>query len=294
MRTVFLLSGLFLLAACSNNNEPSDEPFVPTAPTDTTMVVENIPAEYFLEAFSQGGWVEAEVYDEFADGSTGKEILSGLDGYTSRCFSIVDDKSVREYHSSSADLTYFAVDTVAYAYNESEGTLVFKGGKLDTSLKETFTVLSIEGDEMRCRGKVFVEKWSPDAVSGIYVFKRMSDEMAEALATAWQNEEWKCIPVMTSPISQTQFSQVFQNGGWMETGVYNMYEDGTVSEQNLFYKVEGFAGSLIYVEDNSNLKEFLSSDANPSWHEVNKAKYTYAHNRIEFNDARYDDLRKIF
>lgn len=294
MKKELLLSAMLLLTACSSSDDPSVEPTEPTVPTDTTVVADPIPAGQFLEAFCQGGWVEAEVYDEFADGSTGKEILSSVEGYVSRSFSIVDDKLVRQYHSSSADLSYFAVDTVAYAYDESEGTLVFMGGKLNTSLKETFTVLSIEDDEMRCRGKVFSKEWAPDAVSGIYVFKRMTAEELDASSSIWQDEQWQVVPVRTDPIDEARFDELFRNSGWTETGVFNMYEDGTVSEQNLFNVVSGFTSSKFYVDQAGIVTEYLNYDYDASVLATNQTKYSYANHRIVLQDAHHGDLRRIF
>ena len=282
-----------MLAGCSSNDDPPLEPKDPIGPTDTTAENKPIPAEQFREAFCQGGWVESEIYDEFADGSTGKEILSGIEGYVNRSFSIVDDKLVREYHSSIADLSYFAVDTVAYTYHESDGTLSFKDGKLNTSLNESFTVLSIEGDEMCCRGKVFSEKWAPDAVSGIYIFRRMTAEEIEARSAIWQDEQWRVVPVKTAPIDQARFEELFRNSGWTETGVYNVYEDGTVSEQNLFYVVTGFTSSKIHVDEAGLVTEYLNYNYDPSILETNETKYSFGPHGISFENARHDDLHKI-
>lgn len=293
MKKVLFYSVLLLLAACSSDDVP-EVPESPSELEDSKVVMQNIPADEFQETFARGGWMEVEIYDEFADGSTGENILTDIVGYSIKSFTIVDNEYVRQYHMSNANLNYLSVDKVAYAYDERDGSLTFSGGKLSSSLNETFTVLSIEGDEMRCRGKVFSKQWAPDAVSGLYVFKRMDEEALTSLSNIWQNEQWRFVPVMVNPIDNNQFTQLFEHGGWMEMGVYNMYEDGTVSEENELYNVDGFTSSKFYVDETGQLTEYLNYDSNPSLLETNMAKFGYGFNKIQFTNTKHDDLGKIF
>ena len=290
MKKEVLFSVLMFLTACSSDDLP-EAPETPSEPADTAVVVEIIPEVQFMEAFAHGGWVEMEIYDEFADGSTGENLLMYIVGYSSKSFTIADNEYVRQYHISDADPSYFAVDKVAYAYDEKDGTLTFSGGKLPDSMNETFTVLSIDGDEMRCRGKVFL---TPDAVSGLYVFKRMGEEALASLSTVWQNEQWRFVPVMVNTISQEQFTRLFEDSGWTETGVYDMYEDGTVGDENKFYNVAGFTSSKFYVNETGQLTEYLNYNYNPTLLETNTAKYSYDNNRIQFINAKHGDLSKVF
>ena len=292
MRKEFLFSALLLLAACSSSDDLPEVPTTPTEPADSTEVVKAVPAEEFLSAFCNGGWSEAEVYDVFADGSTSGNLLTEMTGYVSRSFTVVDEGCVREFHFSDAYPHYFSVDTVSYAYDESVGSLTFSGGKLSFSLNKTFTVLSIGEDELRCEGSVAFGNAS--AEKGLYVFKRRSVETQETMDAFWQDRQMRWVPLMIDKIDGDAFCQLFEKSGWSETGVYDLYEDGSVGTKNLFDGADGFINSMFYVDEGGKLTEYLLYDHKPSFYETNDATYSFSTGYLDFKDVRHDDLRKVF
>ena len=287
-----MFSALLLLAACSSSDDLPEVPTTPTEPTDSTVVVQNIPAEEFLSAFCNGGWSEAEVYDVFADGSMSGNLLTEVMGYVSRSFTVVDEGCVREFHFSDAYPHYFSVDTVSYAYDESVGSLTFSGGKLSFSLNETFTVKSINGDELRCEGPVAFG--NANAEKGLYVFKRSPGENPETLDAFWQDRQMRWVPLMIGHIDSGDFHRLFEKSGWSETAAYDLYEDGTIGTRNLFEGADGFISSMFYVDEGGRLTEYLLYDHKPSFYETNEATVSFSDGFLDFRDARHDDLGKVF
>lgn len=132
------------------------------------LIFDLIPAEEFIPLF-KGGWVESEVYDVYPDGKLGKEILSNIDGYVPRRYSVQSDEEVKEYISSDADPDLREYRMHQYAYSPYSNSLMI-GNAL------SLTVASIDEDRMECYGEVFSRNWAPDAFMGKYVFTRVSDE----------------------------------------------------------------------------------------------------------------------
>ena len=291
MKKVLFYSVFLLLAACSSDDVP-EVPDSPSEPEDSTSVLQNIPADEFKEAFAHGGWWEDGVYDVFADGTTSGNLLTEVTGYSSTVITVVDESHVRQYHRSDADLQYLSVDTVSYAYDESNGSLAFSGGKLSFSQDKTFTVKSIDDNELRCEGPASFGNAS--AVKSVYVFKRMSNEDLERLKNIWTDENEIYVPLMSEDIDGSMFLQLFEKAGWAETGVYNLYEDGTIGTQNQLYLVDGFTSSQFHVDEAGRLTEYLHFDSTPSLYETNEGTFGYSKKELRFMNVRHDDLKKIF
>ena len=102
------------------------------------------------------------------------------------------------------------------------------------------------------------------------------------------------VPLMIDKIDGDAFSQLFEKSGWSETGVYDLYEDGSIGTKNLFDGADGFINSMFYVDEGGKLTEYLLYDHKPSFYETNDATYSFSTGYLDFKDVRHDDLRKVF
>jgi hypothetical protein len=135
-------------------------------------VVKYYSVAEFHNLLKGGTWYESQAYDVYADGTVGKEILGELIGYAGLSFTAVSntelslyievvDPTVDDYHGKTG-YSFELGNKFQFAYNSH----------LSDFYHKPMTVLEINDSLMRCQGVVFSEKWAPDAVAGLYVFRK--------------------------------------------------------------------------------------------------------------------------
>jgi hypothetical protein len=181
----FLMFAVLLgMLACSKDDEGTEDvasqpvvkDSVTTASTVLPIVREYSPQE-FLSLFAGHQWAESRIYDVFSDGHLGEEIFRNTCGLSPCVFHVLDDHSARLIVITEDPTDPVpAVDTLCtYTYAERNRlSLKFPtevGGT--QQYKEPMTVLEINDSVMRCLGPVFVKKWAPEAVNGLFVYTRI-------------------------------------------------------------------------------------------------------------------------
>lgn len=126
------------------------------------LIFDLIRYDSFMQAFAGGEWVEAEIYDVYPNGSLGEELLGRIEDYSPIRFAVEGDKLKYYYRSydEQQDLEYELLD---FTYDEW-------ANHLNIGNIHSFTVASIDENEMVCYGPVFSQQWAPEAFLGKYVF----------------------------------------------------------------------------------------------------------------------------
>jgi len=130
------------------------------------LVFDLISEEAFMKVFAKGTWTVAEIYDVFPGGSLGTEIMGRIEGYQPLKMAVTEGGMLALYGSPDEE-----PDVKRYFYDEwSNGIWIAD--------EHSFTVASINDEEMVCYGPVFSKQWAPEAFLGKYVFKHSvaSDE----------------------------------------------------------------------------------------------------------------------
>lgn len=132
------------------------------------LIFDLIRYDSFMQAFAGGEWVEAEIYDVYPNGSLGEELLGRIEDYSPIRFAVEGDKLKYYYRSydEQQDLEYELLD---FTYDEWTN-------HLNIGNIHSFTVASIDENEMVCYGPVFSQQWAPEAFLGKYVFRRIDED----------------------------------------------------------------------------------------------------------------------
>lgn len=127
------------------------------------LIFDLIPAEAFLKVFTTGVWTEAEIYDVYSDGSLGEEIIGRVEDYYPMRMAVTEEGKLALYRSPDKE-----PEVKDYFYDEWANGIWMEN-------EYSFTVASINDEEMVCYGPVFSQKWAPDAFLGKYVFRHSEE-----------------------------------------------------------------------------------------------------------------------
>lgn len=143
----------------------------PAIPDNVTLgenlVFDLIPREVFMQFFLNAGWQEAEICDVYPGGRLGENILPNIQDYNPRRYVTKSEDVIWQYLDDEE--TPKALD---YCYFWEGNALVIGRYGSET----TFTIASINENEMVCYGEVFSPVMSPEAFLGKYIFKRVPEE----------------------------------------------------------------------------------------------------------------------
>ena len=162
---------------------------VPPQPSLPLPIVKNYSEEEFLNLFVGGLWVESTIYDVYEDGHLGEEIFHRVVGASHIYLKPLNNDSAR-FHLPVEDPGRPDIDrTVAYHYSEGNQFQIWDTE--DIRYNNPMTVLEIKTDSMRLLGPVYSTQWAPEAVAGLYVYRRLSEESANRLEERWERgEKW--------------------------------------------------------------------------------------------------------
>ncbi len=156
----------------------------PAIPDNVTLgenlVFDLIPREVFMQFFLNAGWQEAEVYDVYPGGRLGENILPKIQDYNPRRYVAKSEDVIWQYLADEE-----TPKTLDYCYFwESNALVIGRYGN-----ETTFTIASINENEMVCYGEVFSPVMAPEAFLGKYVFKRVPEETVSEWEAANDNSE---------------------------------------------------------------------------------------------------------
>ena len=126
------------------------------------LIFDLIRYDSFMQAFAGGEWVEAEIYDVYPNGSLGEELLGRIEDYSPIRFAVEGDK-LKYYYRSYDEQQELDYELLDFTYDEW-------ANHLNIGNIHSFTVASIDENEMVCYGPVFSQQWAPEAFLGKYVF----------------------------------------------------------------------------------------------------------------------------
>ena len=179
------------LTACGDDDNET-KPVEPSKKAETVLpIVKEYSQEEFSALFVGGLWQRTAIHDVYADGKTGDNILSWLDGMGAIAFYAKSANELR-YHVSIIDPTEPDVNTdVTFSYaNQNALTIdrnIINGDKGATA----YTVLEVNDSIMRLLGPAYPQKREPEAVNGLYIFHRLSKDDAETTLEKWdKGEKW--------------------------------------------------------------------------------------------------------
>lgn len=156
----------------------------PAIPDNVTLgenlVFDLIPREVFMQFFLNAGWQEAEVYDVYPGGRLGENILPKIQDYNPRRYVTKSEDVIWQYLADEE-----TPKTLDYCYFWESNALVIGRYGSET----TFTIASINENEMVCYGEVFSPVMAPEAFLGKYVFKRVPEETVSEWEAANDNSE---------------------------------------------------------------------------------------------------------
>lgn len=156
----------------------------PAIPDNVTLgenlVFDLIPREVFMQFFLNAGWLEAEVYDVYPGGRLGENILPKIQDYNPRRYVAKSEDVIWQYLADEE-----TPKTLDYCYFWESNALVIGRYGSET----TFTIASINENEMVCYGEVFSPVMAPEAFLGKYVFKRVPEETVSEWDAANDNSE---------------------------------------------------------------------------------------------------------
>lgn len=156
----------------------------PAIPDNVTLgenlVFDLIPHEVFMQFFLNAGWQEAEVYDVYPGGRLGENILPKIQDYNPRRYVAKSEDVIWQYLADEE-----TPKTLDYCYFWESNALVIGRYGSET----TFTIASINENEMVCYGEVFSPVMAPEAFLGKYVFKRVPEETVSEWEAANDNSE---------------------------------------------------------------------------------------------------------
>ena len=277
-----VLSMLSFMTACSSDDE-----------SDGLGRKDVMPAQEFAAAFSHGGWQLKKVYDVFADGSKGPELLIRTAGAPKIEFVILDDTRVRQYLTAGADLNYMAVDTVGYAYNGQTGELAFSGGKMSESLSSAFTVKSVDGNTMTCSGPVF--SGNVEAKGGLYIFERLTDSNVSSLESMWHDKQVEAAPIVVTPIAKEDFMDNLRSKVWLYKEVCGVHEDGTLGESIIPGGTTG--REALFADNGCRIMEVVLGEGNAFVEQNDLSTFLYGNlyaNSLHFSSVGFEALQNIF
>jgi hypothetical protein len=115
-------------------------------------------------------WRQSAIYDVDSGGRLGKNLFDEVDGMAAVTLEPLTATMLR-YHCVSEDPA--ASETVVEeSYSFQQGN-VLTFDRSNDQMPQELKVLEINDSEMRCLGDVFNQQWTPDAVKGLYVFKKV-------------------------------------------------------------------------------------------------------------------------
>ena len=126
------------------------------------LIFDLIRYDSFMQAFAGGEWVEAEIYDVYPNGSLGEELLGRIEDYSPIRFAVEGNK-LKYYYRSYDEQQELEYELLDFTYDEW-------ANHLNIGNIHSFTVASIDENEMVCYGPVFSQQWAPEAFLGKYVF----------------------------------------------------------------------------------------------------------------------------
>lgn len=132
------------------------------------LIFDLIRYDSFMQAFAGGEWVEAEIYDVYPNGSLGEELLGRIEDYSPIRFA-VEGYKLKYYYRSYDEQQELDYELLDFTYDEW-------ANHLNIGNIHSFTVASIDENEMVCYGPVFSQQWAPEAFLGKYVFRRINEE----------------------------------------------------------------------------------------------------------------------
>lgn len=132
------------------------------------LIFDLIRYDSFMQAFAGGEWGEAEIYDVYPNGSLGEELLGRIEDYSPIRFAVEGDK-LKYYYRSYDEQQELDYELLDFTYDEW-------ANHLNIGNIHSFTVASIDENEMVCYGPVFSQQWAPEAFLGKYVFRRIDEE----------------------------------------------------------------------------------------------------------------------
>ena len=194
--SAFLLFLSLAFGACSSSNDdnngeqPSEDDTVQVVQPELPLpIVENYALESFSSLFVDGIWVEHSIYDVYQDGHLGQDLFTLLDGATHKYLKPIDNSTAR-LHIPVIDPRVPDFDrTVAYRF--SEGNQLQIWDTEDWHYSDAMTVLEITTDTMRLLGPVYNGSWAPEAVAGLYLYRRLTPEQTASVEQRWASgEKW--------------------------------------------------------------------------------------------------------
>lgn len=75
-------------------------------------------------------------------------------------------------------------------------------------------------------------------------------------------------------IPAEEFIPRFSNGGWVETGIYDVYPDGRTGDE-IMSSIDGYVARMYAVKSEDSVKEYISSNADPELREFVMHQFTY-------------------
>jgi len=132
------------------------------------LIFDLIRYDSFMQAFAGGEWVEAEIYDVYPNGSLGEELLGRIEDYSPIRFA-VEGYKLKYYYRSYDEQQELDYELLDFTYDEW-------ANHLNIGNIHSFTVASIDENEMVCYGPVFSQQWAPEAFLGKYVFRRIDED----------------------------------------------------------------------------------------------------------------------
>jgi len=132
------------------------------------LIFDLIRYDSFMQAYAGGEWVEAEIYDVYPNGSLGEELLGRIEDYSPIRFA-VEGYKLKYYYRSYDEQQELDYELLDFTYDEW-------ANHLNIGNIHSFTVASIDENEMVCYGPVFSQQWAPEAFLGKYVFRRIDED----------------------------------------------------------------------------------------------------------------------
>ena len=127
----------------------------------------------FDSLFVSSTWTVNGIYDVDKDGNLGKNILTTIDGLGSLTIDPAENGAVHFRHQPTDPNQTETVTDAAYTF-QTANWLTFD--KTVAPCPRTLKVLEITDKQMRCLGDVYDKAQSPNAIKGLYVFKRQVKE----------------------------------------------------------------------------------------------------------------------
>ena len=127
----------------------------------------------FDSLFVSSTWTVNGIYDVDKNGNLGKNILTTIDGLGSLTIDPAENGAVRFRHQPTDPNQTETVTDAAYTF-QTANWLTFD--KTVAPCPQTLKVLEITDKQMRCLGEVYDKAQSPNAIKGLYVFKRQVKE----------------------------------------------------------------------------------------------------------------------